>query len=56
MTGWLNPNSFISDMTVASFIDIGFTGVESVPEPTSCLLASLGLGAMALRRRRRARS
>jgi hypothetical protein len=55
MTGWLNPNSFISDMTVASFIDIGFTGVESVPEPGSCLLASLGLGGLVLRGRRRHR-
>jgi MYXO-CTERM domain-containing protein len=42
-------------MTVASFIDIGFTGVESVPEPGSCLLASLGLGGLVLRGRRRHR-
>jgi hypothetical protein len=53
MTGWLNPNSFISDMTVASFVDIGFLGAEATPEPGSCLLASIGLGALAVSRRRR---
>ncbi|WP_145026173.1 PEP-CTERM sorting domain-containing protein [Caulifigura coniformis] len=52
MTGWLNPNSFISDMTVASFIDIGFTGVEAVPEPGTLALSSLAFGAAVVRRRR----
>jgi len=42
MTGWLNPNSFISNMTVQSFRDIGFT-VNSVPEPGSLMLAGLGV-------------
>ncbi|APZ90440.1 PEP-CTERM sorting domain-containing protein [Fuerstiella marisgermanici] len=39
MTGWANPNSFISDMTVASFVDIGFTATP-VPEPSSLLALS----------------
>lgn len=51
MTGWLNPNSFISDLTVASFRDIGFSGAVAVPEPTSLrFLALVGLPALALRR------
>jgi len=54
MTGWLNPNSFISDMTVASFIDIGFSGVEAVPEPGALALSSLAFGTVVARRRRRA--
>ncbi|TWU47133.1 leishmanolysin-related zinc metalloendopeptidase [Rubripirellula reticaptiva] len=42
MTGWLNTNSFISDMTVASFTDIGFTTrVVPVPEPASGVLLGL---------------
>ncbi|MGB7325825.1 MAG: peptidase [Rubripirellula sp.] len=45
MTGWLNSNTFISDMTVASFTDIGFTArVVPVPEPASAVL----LGVMSL--------
>jgi hypothetical protein len=53
MTGWLNPNPFISNMTVRSFVDIGFTGVTAVPEPSSMALACLGLGAVGLARRRK---
>jgi len=57
MTGWLNTPTFISDLTIASFIDIGFIGsVVKAPEPsslvtTSILIAGLGLG---LKRRRAA--
>ena len=46
MTGWLNSPSFVSQMTLASLYDIGYT---VVPEPSSALLAALGL--LALRRR-----
>ena len=46
MTGWLNPNPFISNMTVQSFVDIGFTGVTAVPEPGSLALLFLGIGAV----------
>lgn len=44
MTGWLNPNPFISNMTVASFRDIGFTTITAVPEPSSMILVCLGMG------------
>ncbi|WP_051058119.1 peptidase [Rhodopirellula baltica] len=53
MTGWLNPNSFISELTLASFRDIGFatTNATAVPEPGSTLLWSvLGLAAESRRR------
>ncbi len=53
MTGWLNSNSFISNLTVAAFKDIGFLGAEAAPEPGTLALASLGLGALALRRRKK---
>ena len=46
MTGWLNPNPFISNMTVQSFVDIGFTGVTAVLEPGSLALLFLGIGAV----------
>ena len=42
MTGWLNPNSFVSNMTVASFSDIGFT-ITAVPEPSSIVLSAIAL-------------
>ncbi|GAB5403056.1 MAG: leishmanolysin-related zinc metalloendopeptidase [Aureliella sp.] len=50
MTGWLNPNPFISRMTIESFSDIGFE-VAAVPEPNSLLL--LAAGTFGLMRRRR---
>jgi len=53
MTGWLNSNAFISNLTIAAFKDIGFLGAEAAPEPGTLALASLGLGAVALRRRRK---
>lgn len=34
MTGWIGSTSFVSEMTVASFVDIGFV---AVPEPLSSL-------------------
>jgi hypothetical protein len=49
MTGWANPNSFISDMTVASFVDIGFT---AVPEPTPLIVLMFTGTCLATRRRR----
>lgn len=51
MTGWLNPNSFISRMTVESFHDIGFE-VAAVPEPGSLLVLALGASVSLMRRRR----
>lgn len=50
MTGWLSSQTFISQMTVESFADIGFT-VSAVPEPGS--LAVLGLVSFGLVYRRR---
>ena len=51
MTGWLNsgPQLFVSNMTLGSFEDIGFTTV--VPEPSSSLLLAAS-GLLLLRRRR----
>lgn len=42
MTGWLNSNAFVSNMTIASFADIGFTTV-AVPEPGSLALAGFSI-------------
>ncbi|MCA9239500.1 MAG: hypothetical protein KDA37_04845 [Planctomycetales bacterium] len=54
MTGWLNGNSFISDMTIASFVDIGFVGsLSSIPEVSSFLTLGLVFGGVAFKRRRR---
>ncbi|SMP76310.1 PEP-CTERM protein-sorting domain-containing protein/MYXO-CTERM domain-containing protein [Neorhodopirellula lusitana] len=56
MTGWLNQGSFISDMTVASFRDIGFTtaNATAVPEPSGIAgLVLVGAAYVAGRRRRR---
>lgn len=50
MTGWLNGNAYISDMTVQSFVDIGFR-VTAVPEPNSLALLGLTTGFLLLRRR-----
>lgn len=49
MTGWLNPDSFVSQMTLASLYDIGYT---VVPEPSTGLLAVIG-GLLTISRRRR---
>lgn len=49
MTGWLSSNTFISDMTVQSFADIGFT---VVPEPTGASLIALGMITIIRRRQR----
>ena len=49
MTGWLNPGlNFVSQMTLASLNDIGYT---VIPEPSTGLLAILGLLAICRRRR-----
>ena len=40
MTGWLNSPTFISQTTVQSFRDLGFT---VVPEPSTALLLAAGL-------------
>ena len=53
LTGWLNPGSFISSLTVGSFVDLGYTVIAvPVPEPSGTLLAlsALLLGT-SLRRR-----
>ncbi len=51
MTGWLNANSFISDMTIASFVDIGYSAT-AIPEPAMTGGFSLiMLGWITLRRR-----
>ena len=51
MTGWLNPDPFISDMTVASFVDIGFVATP-VPSPAAALGGLVTLAAVVLGRRR----
>lgn len=55
MTGWLNSNPFVSNMTIQSFRDIGFT-ITAVPEPTSLSLAGFSavafLGSRVWRKRR----
>jgi hypothetical protein len=53
MTGWINSNPFISDMTIASFVDIGFTAVVAVPEPSSGIACFLLLSCLAAGRRKR---
>lgn len=42
MTGWLNSNAFVSNMTLGSFADIGFTAT-AVPEPNSLALAGFSI-------------
>jgi hypothetical protein len=57
MTGWLNgPTAYISNTTIASFSDIGYTTslVTSTPEPGTGVLLGAGFVAVALFRRRRA--
>lgn len=40
MTGWLNAPLFMSSLTVQSMVDLGYV---VIPEPSTMLLASLGL-------------
>lgn len=56
MTGWLNPGgSFISDMTIASFMDIGFIGsVAAIPEASSFVALGVVFAGLGLKRRRAA--
>jgi hypothetical protein len=55
MTGWLNSPTFISDMTIASFIDIGFIGsLAAIPEPSSFFAMGLVFASLGLKRRRAA--
>lgn len=42
MTGWLNTPTFVSDTTIASLSDLGYT-VSAVPLPGAVWLFSLGL-------------
>ena len=59
MTGWLNTPTFISDMTKASFIDIGYLvnldleELPAVPEPSTFALAAVGLLCVGVARRKR---
>lgn len=48
MTGWLNPNPFISNLTKEGMRDLGYT---VIPEPSAILLSALA-GTCLLRRRR----
>lgn len=55
MTGYLTGQTFVSQMTVNSFIDIGFMGstLAAIPEPSSFLAMGLVFTAGTLRGRRR---
>lgn len=45
MTGWLNPNAFVSDTTKLSFIDLGYTvNIAAVPVPAAVWLFLSGFG------------
>ncbi len=50
MTGWLNPNPFLSNTTIQSLGDIGFT---VVPEPSSLAIALTAIALLTVARRRR---
>lgn len=52
MTGWLNGNSFISNLTVQSFRDIGYAPT-AIPEPSTIILVSGAFGLLLFRHRRR---
>ena len=44
MTGWLNTPAFVSNTTIASFEDIGFTSnLSAVPEPSSIALFAISV-------------
>ncbi len=52
MTGWLNQGPFLSNTTIASFGDLGYTvQLNDIPEPTSLALVLAG-GCLVNRRRR----
>ncbi len=51
MTGRLSGSGYLSNTSVQSLHDIGFTVATPVPEPRTLVLLSF-LGFMALRRRR----
>ena len=54
MTGWVNSPTFVSQTTIQSFRDIGYTTVPFVPETTPApALLALWLAGAACRRRRR---
>ena len=54
MTGWVSAPYYISNTTVASFVDIGYVSAETgVPEPATLLLISGGLALIGFRRYRR---
>jgi Leishmanolysin/PEP-CTERM motif len=62
MTGWFNTPAYISNTTVMSFRDIGFTtvnlgtsGLTVLPEPSSMGLLVLGLAGVPLAKRYRQR-
>lgn len=42
MTGWINTPAFVSQTTLASFVDIGYS-ITAVPEPAALLLFVAGL-------------
>ena len=53
MTGWISSQYFISQTTVASFVDIGYVAASTeVPEPAPMALLSIGLLAIGALRRR----
>jgi len=53
MTGWLNSPYFISNTSVASFVDIGYQSAPvSVPEPGTVTLIGAGIISIAICRRR----
>ncbi len=57
MTGFLSPNAYISQTTIASFRDIGYiTAVAAAPEPTAFAFACIGLAGAGIVRRRVKRS
>lgn len=53
MTGWLNDDSYISNATLGSMEDIGYsTTLSPIPEPSTSLLGLAGASLLILRRRR----